>query len=180
MEVLERYIKCNEAKFNVQKDLIKDLGSADLLGADEDDIRKEFVDRGLKKTYNELTNDIFIPYFPSEKIRKEFEEISERIGEPNPFEEAEDIVDDIREDLQGLSFSDEFDININDYVDEEDFEAAIVTPPLPDSVTSAMPSAQVIQTAQAAVPNTGLTQIEELLLSPDEKLLRQKQRGVVT
>ena len=180
MEVVERYIKSNEAKFNVQKDLIKDLVSADLLGADEDDIRKEFVDRGLKKTYNELTNDIFIPYFPSEKIRKEFEEISERIGEPNPFEEAEDIVDDIREDLQGLSFSDEFDININDYVDEEDFEAAIVTPPLPDSVTSAMPSAQVIQTAQAAVPNTGLTQIEELLLSPDEKLLRQKQRGVVT
>jgi len=179
MEVIEAYIKSNEAKFNVQKDMLKNIIAADLLGADEDDIRKEFIDRNLRKTFNSLTNDQFEPYYPTQGILREFREISENIGEPNPFEEAEDVIQDIRDDLRDLSFEDNFEIDINEYVDPEDFEAKIVTPPLPTTVTSAQPNPQVIQTAQApSINQLGLTPVEQALLSDEEKQIRLRNRGL--
>jgi len=179
MEVIEAYVKSNEAKFNVQKNMLKDIIAADLLGADEDEIRKEFLDRNLRSTFNSLTNDQFEPYFPSKSIRREFEEIADRIGESNPFEEAEDVIQDIREDLKDLSFNDEFKIEISDYVDPEDFEAKVVTPPLPTNVTSAQPNPEVIQTAAAPTMNQiGLTPVEQALLSEEEKQIRLRNRGL--
>ena len=182
MEVIEKYIKANEAKFNVQRDMAKNIVAADLLGADMDDIFKEFDDRNLKSVYGELTEGVFEPYFPSKGIIREFEEIAERIGEENPFEEALDVIEDIRDDLSDLSLEDGFEIDITDYVDPEDFEPiSQITPPLPEQVTSAQPNAQVIQTAQKPTINQqGLTPSELALLSPEEQQIRLRQRGMIT
>ena len=185
VEVIDKFIKANEARFNVQKNMLKNLEAADILGADEDDIFKEFRDRQLRGDYRDLTNDKFDPYYPSRNIRKEFEEIAERIGEENPFEEVEDILLDIRDDLRDLSFQDQFDIDITDYITDDMFsDAGIVTPPLPGAVTSAMPNPQVIQTAQANLGNVqnngGLTATEMALLSPEEQQIRLRQRGMIS
>ena len=185
VEVIDKFIKANEARFNVQKNMLKNLEAADILGADEDEIFKEFRDRQLRGDYRDLSNDRFDPYYPSRNIRKEFEEIAERIGEENPFEEVEDILLDIRDDLRDLSFQDQFDIDITDYITDDMFsDAGIVTPPLPGAVTSAMPNPQVIQTAQANlgnVPNNGgLTATEMALLSPEEQQIRLRQRGMIS
>ena len=181
MEVIEKYIKANEAKFNVQKDMAKNLVAADLLGADSDDIFKEFDDRNLKSVYGELTEGIFEPYFPSKGIIREFEEIAERIGEDNPFEEALDVIEDIRDDLSDLSLDDTFEIDITDYASPEDFDISQITPPLPEQVTSAQPSSEVIQTAAApTMREQGLTPSELALLSPEEQQIRLRQRGLTT
>jgi hypothetical protein len=185
VEVIDKFIKANEARFNVQKNMLKNLEAADILGADEDDIFKEFRDRQLRGDYRDLSNDKFDPYYPSRNIRKEFEEIAERIGEENPFEEVEDILLDIRDDLRDLSFQDQFDIDITDYITDDMFsDAGIITPPLPGAVTSAMPNPQVIQTAQANISNVpnngGLTATEMALLSPEEQQIRLRQRGIIT
>ena len=184
VEVIDKFIKANEARFNVQKDMLKNLEAADILGADEDDIFKEFRDRQLRGDYRDIINDRFDPYYPSRNIRKEFAEIAERIGEENPFEEVEDILQDIRDDLKDISFQDQFDIDISDYITDDMFSAGIQTPPLPGNVTSAMPNPEVIQTAQANlsnVPNNGgLTASEMALLSPEEQQIRLRQRGMIS
>ena len=185
VEVIDKFIKANEARFNVQKNMLKNLEAADILGADEDEIFKEFRDRQLRGDYRDLSNDRFDPYYPSRNIRKEFEEIAERIGEENPFEEVDDILLDIRDDLRDLSFQDQFDIDITDYITDDMFsDAGIVTPPLPGAVTSAMPNPQVIQTAQANISNVpnngGLTATETALLSPEEQQIRLRQRGMIS
>ena len=74
-----------------------------------------------------------------------------------------------------------FNIDISEYITE------IQTPPLPTSVTSAVPNPQVITQGQnlaagnlQANQQTGLTPLEEVLLTDEEKLIRQRQRGITT
>ena len=69
-------------------------------------------------------------------------------------------------------------INLEDYLIPE-----IPTPPLPQTVANANPNPEVIQTAQLQQPNVtqqGLTPIEQSLLSPEEQLIRLRQRGLIT
>ncbi len=115
-DVIERFIAANKAKFNTDKEMLRNIKAADILGTDMDAIRNEFRERQLINTFNRLDNDIFTPYFPSENIQREFRQIEERIGVDNPFEEARDVLLDIQDDLRDLSFDDEFNININDYL----------------------------------------------------------------
>ena len=79
-DVIERFIAANKAKFKVHKEMLKNIKAADILGTDMELIRQEFNERGLRKTYNKLNNDILTPYFPSQNIQREFEQISRRIG----------------------------------------------------------------------------------------------------
>ena len=98
--------------------------------------------------------------------------------------EALPVLKAIDNDLNTLSLDDEWDINVQDYIVEE--QAEIVTPPLPQAVTSAQPNPQTItqgqamQGAQANLLQSGLTPTEEAYLSNEEKIMRRKQRGIIT
>ena len=106
----------------------------------------------------------------------------------NAISEALPVIEAIKAELNSLNLKDEFDVDINEYVVQEDqVQEEIVTPPLPPEVTSAMPSVNVItqgQTANAMVPGSpgasGLTPTEEALLSPEEKLIKQRYRGMIS
>ena len=89
----------------------------------------------------------------------------------NPFEEARDILLEIRDDLRDLSFDDIFDIDIEQYLPSYDQVSALPETP---SVNPAL-----IQTnQQASVSQTGLTPSEQALLSPEEQAIRLRQRGM--
>jgi len=98
--------------------------------------------------------------------------------------EALPVLKAIDNDLNTLSLDDEWDIDVKDYIVEE--QAEIVTPPLPQAVTSAQPNPQTItqgqamQGAQANLLQSGLTPTEEAYLSNEEKIMRRKQRGIIT
>ena len=156
--------------------MLKDVLAAENLEADMSDVRKEFRDRGLGRDYNDILNEKFDPYFPSQKIQQEFRDIESRIDVDNPFEEVRDIINEIRQDLRYLDLSDEFDIDIGDYLIDE--SEPVAQAPLP---LQPMPSANVVQTA--ALPatgtmNQGLTPIENELFSEEEKQIRLRQRGL--
>jgi hypothetical protein len=171
-DVVERYIAANKAKFNVDREMVRDIKSADILGTDMDGIRNEFNERGLRNVYNKLDNDIFTPYFPSKNIQREFRQIEDRINVPNPFEEARDIILEIQDDLRDLSFEDEFDIDIENYLPSYD-DMAQSTPPTPPI------NPAIVQTNQLASINAqGLTPSEQALLSPEEQAIRLRQRGM--
>jgi hypothetical protein len=171
-DVIERFIAANKAKFNVDKEMLRNIKAADILGTDMDAIRLEFNERGLRNVYNRLDNDVFVPYFPSENIQREFRQIEERIGVENPFDEARDVLLDIQDDLRDLSFDDIFEIDINEYLPSD--------PGLLGSILQTDPvNPAVIQPVQqATLSQTGLTPTEQALLSPEEQAIKLRQRGL--
>ena len=172
-DVIERFIVANRAKFNNDKQMRANIQAAETLGTDMNLIRREFGDRQLSTVYNQLNRDIFVPYFPSSNIRKEFREIEQRIGVDNPFEEVKDILVEIRNDVKQLSFDDEFEINIEDYLPSDDMtQYTLPTTPGVDP-TMIQPAVQ-----QASLTQTGLTPSEQALLSPEEQAIRLRQRGM--
>ena len=77
-----------------------------------------------------------------------------------------------------------FNINIEEYIIQPP-----ETPPLPTSVTSAMPNNQTITQGQVLMNQTqmaggaeasGLTALENALLSEEEKQIRLRSRGIIT
>ena len=172
-EVIERFIVANKAKFNNDKEMLRNINAADTLGTDMDAIRNEFRERQLINTFNRLNNDIFTPYFPSQNIQREFRQIENRINVPNPFEEARDIILEIQDDLRDLSFDDEFDIDIENYLQSTQLQDQSALPPTPPI------NPAIVQTNQLASINTqGLTPSEQALLSPEEQAIRLRQRGI--
>ena len=166
-DVIERFIAANKAKFNTDKEMLKNIRAADILDTDMDSIRREFNERGLKRVYTNLENDIFVPYFPSKNIQREFRQIAENIDMDNPFEEARDVLLDIQDDIRELSFDDQFDIDIEEYLPSYDdmTQSNLTTPAVnPD----------IVQPVQQA----GLTPTEQALLSEEEKAIRLRQRGM--
>ena len=173
-DVVERFIAANKAKFNVDKEMLRNIKAADILGTDMNLIRKEFNDRGLKRVYGRLNNDIFAPYFPSENIQREFREIEQRIDVENPFEAAIDTLLEIRDDLRDLSFDDEFNIDINDYLTPDPGLLGQMLPQTPDINPGVLQS----NLQSSAVNQQGLTPSEQALLSPEEQAIRLRQRGM--
>ena len=106
------------------------------------------------------------------------------IKSEDAISEALPVLEAIRQDLDYLNLNDEWDLDVSDYIVEEQEE--IVTPPLPPEVTSAMPNPQTItegqamEGAQANLLQSGLTPTEEAYLTNEEKMMRRKQRGVIT
>tara|TARA_R110000824_G_scaffold383952_1_gene577711 strand:+ start:992 stop:5134 length:4143 start_codon:yes stop_codon:yes gene_type:complete len=95
----------------------------------------------------------------------------------NGLESVMPILTEIRNEMNGLSLEDEFDIKLTDYVavDEE-----IITPPLPttpmpiiNQPQPAMPTNRS-QNIQGKDPITNLTRTEEALLSPMEKVIASR------
>ena len=106
------------------------------------------------------------------------------IKSEDAISQALPVIEAINQDLDYLSLDDEWDLDVSDYIVEEQEE--IVTPPLPQDVTSAMPNPQTItegqamEGAQANLLQSGLTPTEEAYLTNEEKMMRRKQRGVIT
>jgi hypothetical protein len=168
-DIIERFIEANRAKFNVEKEMAKNILAADVLGADMDLIAKEFVDRGLKKPYGRLSEAVFEPYFPSKNIQREFDEIAENIRQDNPFEDAVDILQDMYNDFADLDLSGEFEVDINDYLPPTGFLRDLFGQALPPT-----PMPNIQPKPQQINPTTNLTQTEQALLSPEEQVIASR------
>ena len=154
-DVIERYFASNKARFEVQKEMFKNISAAGILGVETSKLRKEFKDRQIStKTFNDLGNAKFEPYFPSEDIRKRFAEIANNLGEPNIYLEVAPTLRAMRSLFRQLPLDGAFDVQIEDFLFEP-----INTPLLPQT-------GQPIVNNQANVGQTNqLTRTENALLS---------------
>ena len=214
-DIVERYISSNKARFNVQKEMFRDLEAAQVLDATTNNLRKLFKDRQISnKNFNNLLRGTFDPYYPSQDILAKFRNIARALGESDPFLEARtdinsikrdfrnlglgtrfrteravgghiqdalnqqydvnSIIDNIARDLDSLTLNDDFNIELTDYMQPA---TTIQAPPLQDQP---MPNSQVIQgQPQQNLMASGLTPVENALLSEEEKMIRLRQRGMV-
>jgi len=108
-DVIERYIASNRARFEVQKDMYKNIQAAETLGETPFDIRKTFEERQISsKNYNNLSQGRFEPYFPSKDILRKFREIAAGIEEEDPFAAASGDVRDLQQGFRQLNLGERF------------------------------------------------------------------------
>ena len=168
-DVIERFVEANKAKFYTEKEMAKNILAADILGADMNLIAKEFADRGLQKPYGRLSEAVFEPYFPSRNIQREFEEIAENIQQDNPFEDAIDVLDEMYNDFADFDLSEEFEIDINNYLPTTGFLKDLFGKAPPQT-----PMPNIQPTTQQINPTTNLTRTEQALLSPEEQVIASR------
>jgi len=161
-DVIERYYASNKARFEVQKEMFKNISAAGILGVDVSSLRKEFKDRQIStKTFNNLGNAKFDPYFPSEDIRKRFAEIANNLGEPNIYLEVAPTLRAMRTLFRQLPLDGNFDVEIDDFLFE----------PLDTAFLPQTGQPIITNQTQQRDPNTNLTRTQEALLSPEEKVI---------
>ena len=180
-EIVDAYLNSNRALFGVKKDFYKDIRAAEVLGTSEDVISKN-AERISKKEFNSINDGIFTPLNISKDVKDLFEENALKLGLPNPFEQASGIIDNIRDRLSTLP------LTASGLPEIENPFRSLPEPTLaPIQGLPQLPNPTEIQgygqvnlpTAVAGNqinPVTKLTQAEEQLLSPAEKLIRQRQR----
>ena len=108
-DVVNRYIKSNKARFEVQREMFKDLEAAQELGNSAVELRRVFKERQLSgKTFNQLNRGKFEPYYPSKDIIKKFKEIASNLGESNAYLDSRSDLRTIKKDLKALGFDERF------------------------------------------------------------------------
>ena len=179
-DIIERFFISNQARYNVQKEMFRNLNSANILGVSDGELRKTFEDRQLSQdAFRKLKDGKFEPYFPSEDIEKRFKEIARDLGDVNVFKEIKPILREMSRDLKQLDLGETFDLDLTDYLEEGPSIAESLG--LGNIGQTPMPSQQVIQTSAipgSNVTSQGLTPTELALLSPEEQQIRLRQRGL--
>ena len=157
-DIISRYYESNKARFNVQKEMYKNLEAAQTLGTNVNSLRKEFRDRQLSvETFNDLRRAKYDPYFPSEDIKERFREIARNLGEPDAFRIVAPTLRAMRAQMRFLTLDDIFDIDLRDFSFGD-----ITTPPLP---ITPQPIVNTQTNLQQKDANTNLTRTESALLS---------------
>jgi hypothetical protein len=180
-EIIDAYINANRALFQVKKNLYKDIKAAETLGTSDQIINKA-AERVSKKEFNTINYGIFTPLNLSQDVQKVFAENAEKLGLPNPLESALQVISDIQSRLSGLSLTEEKIPQI-----ENPFKNLPEPTLAPIQGLPQLPNPTEIQgygqinlpgtvVGNQINPVTKLTQAEEQLLSPAEKLIRQRQR----
>ena len=171
-DIISRFYESNKARFNVQKEMFKNINAAEILGTSTSSLRIEFRDRQLSVlTFNNLRKGKYEPYFPSTDIKDRFKEIAKDLGTFDVYKLVLPTIKAMKKEMQFLTLEDTFDIDLNDYLLPD---TGIGAPALPKT-----PEPSAIKAPDRAVnvdPNTLLTSTEQAVLSPEEKIIRQNLR----
>ena len=195
-DIIDRFITSNRARFNVQKEMYKNIAAADILGTSTSSLRKEFKDRQLSdKTFRNLQRGKFDPYFPSEDIIERFREIAKNLGQVNAFTLARPDVRTLQRDFRNLTFPGQFSIGGSVQIPEPlsllekmklienemksipldgefDIQTTDYVPPKIEPAPlppQPQPVVDLMPNTQQKDLNTDLTRTQEALLSPMEK-----------
>ena len=183
-ELIDAYIRANQSLWRVQKEMNANMQGALLLGTSPRDLA-ESLKRMSKKDFNNVYSGQFKPYFPSKDVIDGMFLNSKKIGAPNAFKISKNILLDILRKISRLKTD-----KGSEFPDLFNPLKKIMTPSGPQSSIKIQPnipieteqvSEEVVQTS--ALPsnvnqNTGLTSVEDALLSNEEKAMRLRQRGL--
>ena len=191
-DIIKRFAASNNARFGVQQEMYKDINAAEILGVSKNVLGRQFKERQIsEKNFINLTNANFDPYLPSADIEEKFAEIARNLGGANPYNIAKPQILRMVNDMKRIKLNERFLFNINERLlrseggevfsmglNIDDYLLPEVqTPPLP---IQPMPNAQVLQPqAPGNIMATGLTPVENALLSDEEKTIRLRQRGLI-
>ena len=151
------------------------------LGMRDDIIEKIFGARNEMPLYQNIEDNAFFPLLISERAALQFAQLAEDKGIPNILtDEILEVIEEMSMDMSELGLNQDFDLNIENYLLPTGDEASLITPPLPKEVTQTAVSPNVVNSGQVAQLNNGLTMAENALLSEEEKMIKLRQRNMLT
>ena len=154
------------------------------LGMRDDKIEEMFGKRGELPLYSDMENNAFFPLLISRGQIAGVEDLAEDKNIPNILnEEVLDIIEEMENDMIELRLNKDSDLDINEYLiptDTQQTSELLITPNIPVQVSEAAPNPNVINSGQVAQLNEGLTMTENALLSEEEKMIKLRQRGMIT
>jgi hypothetical protein len=103
-EIVDAYINANRAMFDVKKNLKADMDAARLLNISDQQLN-DSLDRVSRSEVNAIDNNVFKPYQISPEVSKAMRENADAIGVNNPFDQARDVISDLRSQFSELNFS---------------------------------------------------------------------------
>ena len=101
-EIVDAYINSNRAMFDVKKNLKGDMDAARLLNISEENFRSS-LDRVSAIEVNSIDQNIFRPYAISREVARAIAENAESIGESNPFEQAQEAISELKNQMSSLN-----------------------------------------------------------------------------
>jgi hypothetical protein len=180
VELVDAYLAANKALWKVQKTMSDDIKGAQELGMNTSDVFLATKRLG-NKTFGRLISDTFQPYEVSNNIINSMALNAREIGLDNPYSEVSSAINAILRQLYQINLKPgaEWPEIINPLRVVGSKDKVSIQPNIP--IETEQVSEEVVQTS--ALPsnvnqNSGLTSIEEALLSNEEKAMRLRQRGL--
>ena len=182
-EIVDAYINANRALYGVNREMYQDMEAAKILGMNEDSLAERMIGRGEKKAFNFINEGEFRPLSISKDVKNIFEIKAAELGVANPFEQAEDIIDRIRDVLFNINLRGDFFPDIENPLDTDFFPNVvaqanqIIGNNPTNAALAAAPAAGFVGQSNVNIdPVTKLTAAEEIYLDPTEKVYRKNQR----
>jgi hypothetical protein len=179
-DLVSAFWDANRSLWNVQKIMRDDLVAAKTLNTPNKDIF-ESVKRINRKELGYMLGDSFNPYKPSRSMIATMAINARKLGLENPFRKAAPGIYKMLREFYKLKLSpgSKFPDLLKPLRAVGGDEQSSITPNIP--IQTQEVSEEVVQTS--ALPsnvnqNTGLTSIEEALLSNEEKAMRLRERGI--
>jgi hypothetical protein len=159
-EIVDAYLNANRALFENQKGFKQDIDAARLLNISETGFY-DATDRISAIALNAIDENIFRPMNISTEVQNSFAENAERIGIPNPFEAAADVIGDIQGQLSELSLEEpNFPFIENPLTTITQSNVATG----PNTLNLPAPDQQIMTQAQAANQFSNLTMDQKIRL----------------
>ena len=105
--IVDAYINANRALFQNTRDFYRDIEAAEVLGMSEDDIVEQATQRVGRRGYGAISEGVFRPLNISKDVQEAFEKNAQKLGLPNPFEQAADVLAEIKEQLIEVPLTEE-------------------------------------------------------------------------
>ena len=170
-KIVKQFIFANKQRLETFNNMRKIYLAALELGVPRRKIEEIFETRNALPLFESVRTNRFTPFTISDKMKQTYEDLAKEKNIPNPLNRAvEKKIDVIIRKLdKGQKINKPFIIK------EDDFVAA--APQLPNN-TAVVQNPQPVTPPQKTnvVPQTGLTQTETALLSPEEQIIRQRTR----
>ena len=186
-DIIRQYIKANKARYDAMSELRRMVDAANVLKYDKDKLAEAFDKKNLNKTYGFISENKYQPLRVTRGFQERQVEIADTLQENFETQRFQSPItrrvgkqiSKIEKKLSKLKLNKNFDkqINVEDYlIPEPGAQSSLPTQapetPQPNPAVVTPP----VQPAVAA--QSGLTPTEEALLSPSEKAIRLRQRGL--
>ena len=148
-EVLELYQKSEKARFDVFREMNKNVNAAKVLGATSGDLAPQ-LKRVSKTDRTAIETGRYQPYDPSEEVQDIFRQNSLKLGVPNPYIEALPRIKAYQGSNKNISLTDDKEPNFSLLAPVEEAPARPVAPVQPNLMNIAPPT---IPQANPLVPN---------------------------
>jgi len=179
--VIRQYFEANKSYYEDMSKLRRVYDAVKTLGMRDAKVEEIFGERNQLPLYNDIENNAFFPLLVSKGMIQSTEDLADNKNIPKIFtERVMRQIEKMENDMQRLKLNKDFNLDINNYLLKNVNTSELQTPPLPKEVTETAVNPNVINSGQVAQLNNGLTMAENALLSDEEKMIKLKQRGMLT